>query len=406
MSWRHSLRTAIRALMANKMRSGLTMLGIIIGVGAVVAMISIGTGASQSVTSRIQSLGSNLLMIQPSFGQQNMAGARQAGSSNTSLRLEDAEAIKKSISTVKLISPELGGNAQVVYGNQNINTSITGVLPEYQEVHNFHTSYGSFFLTSDDKMQAKVAVVGANIITDLFGGQDPLGKTIKISNIPFRVIGVMETKGSSGFQSLDDAIFIPLATAQKRLFGVEYVRSINVQVKTQEEMTATSEQITQLLLLRHKISNPNEADFRVNNQADILATMNQVTGTLTLLLGGIAAISLLVGGIGIMNIMLVSVTERTREIGLRKAVGARRRDILTQFLIESVILSLVGAVAGLILGVIASFVIAKIGGWASIITVNSVMLAIVFSAGIGIFFGIYPAQRASMLNPIEALRFE
>ncbi|MBI4744541.1 MAG: ABC transporter permease [Actinobacteria bacterium] len=405
MSLRQSLKTALRALSINKMRSGLTMLGIMIGVGAVVAMISIGTGASVSVTSRIQSLGANLLMVTPEFTG-GFAGARQAGGMGTTLVYEDAVAIAKEISTVKKVSPEFSSSTQVVYGNQNVNTSIQGVITDYQDVHNFHVAFGEFIRSEDEKMQSRVAVVGQTVVTNLFAGEDPVGKTIKIKNVPFRIIGVMELKGQSGFQNLDDAIFIPLPTAQKRLFGSNNLRMISVQVKNEEEMDLASSQISSLLLSRHKISDPSKADFEIRNQADILSTMSQVTGTLTLLLGGIAAISLLVGGIGIMNIMLVSVTERTREIGLRKAVGAKRKDILTQFLIESLILSLLGGIIGLFLGVVGSFIISKIGEWPTVVTLNSILLSFLFSAAVGIFFGIYPARKASLLSPIDALRFE
>lgn len=406
MSLRQSLKTALRALSANKMRSGLTMLGIMIGVGAVVAMISIGTGASVSVTSRIQSLGSNLLMVTPEFAQGGFAGARQAGGTGTTLVNEDAMAIAEEVPTVKTVSPEFSSQAQVIYGNQNVNTNIQGVVSEYQEVHNFHVAFGEFITPEDEKMQNKVAVVGQSVVTDLFAGENPVGKTIKIGSVPLRVKGVMESKGQSGFQNLDDMIFVPLSTAQKRLFGSDNLRMISVQVKSEKDMDLTDSQITSLLLIRHNIGDPSEADFEIRNQADILSTMSQVTGTLTLLLGGIAGISLLVGGIGIMNIMLVSVTERTREIGLRKAVGAKRKDILTQFLIESLILSLLGGGIGLLLGVVGSIVISKIGGWSTVVTVNSILLAFLFSAAVGIFFGIYPARRASLLSPIEALRFE
>lgn len=406
MSLRQSLKTALRALSANKMRSGLTMLGIMIGVGAVVAMISIGTGASVSVASRIQSLGSNLLMVTPEFAQGGFAGARQAGGMGTTLVNEDATAIAQEVPAVKRVSPELSSQAQVVYGNQNVNTTISGAVPDYQEVHNFHAAFGEFIRPEDEKMRNRVAVLGQSVVTNLFSGEDPLGKTIKIGNVPFRVIGVMELKGQSGFQNLDDTIFVPLSTAQKRLFGVDNLRMISVQVRSEEEMDLAASQVTSLLLFRHKISDPTKADFSIRNQADILSTMSQVTGTMTLLLGGIAAISLLVGGIGIMNIMLVSVTERTREIGLRKAVGAKRKDILTQFLIESLILSLFGGGIGLLLGMVGSLVISRIGGWPSVVTLSSILLAFLFSAFVGIFFGIYPARRASLLSPIDALRFE
>lgn len=401
-----NVKTALRGIAVNKMRSGLTMLGIMIGVGAVITMISIGSGASSSVTGRIQSLGSNLLMVMSGSGERQ-GGASQAMGTATTLTNDDADAIAKEVPTVKLVSPEFSSSAQVVYSNQNINTQITGVTPAYQEVHDFHAEFGEFVRSEDEKTQTRVAVLGQNVVTDLFtSGEEPIGKTIKINNVPFKVMGIMKLKGEAGFQSPDDSIFIPLSTAQRRLFGADNLRSINVQVRNAEEMDLASSQISTLLLARHKIDDPNNADFRIMNQADILSTMSQVTGTLSLLLGGIAAISLLVGGIGIMNIMLVLVTERTREIGLRKAVGAKQRDILGQFLIESLVLSLLGGGMGLILGFIGSFILAQIGGWPFVVSINSVLLAFLFSSAIGIFFGIYPARRASLLSPIEALRYE
>jgi len=400
-----SLKVAWRGIVANKVRSGLTMLGIIIGVGAVVAMVSIGAGATKSVTGRIEGLGSNLLTISPISGSQG-AGARAAAGSNDSLSMSDAKSIKDNIPLVKNVSPEYTSRSQVIYKNSNVNTSINGVTPAYESVHNFTAEFGEFISTDDDKTQSRVAVLGQTVITDLFNGIDPIGKTIKIENIPFRVIGVMESKGGSGFQNPDDAIFIPLSTAQKRVYGATSLGAIAVEVTERDQMSDASNQITSLLLNRHNIGDPNEADFRLFNQEEVLSTINEVTGTLTLLLGGIAGISLLVGGIGIMNIMLVSVTERTREIGLRKAIGAKRRDILLQFLIESTVLSLFGGMIGIALGITGSRLISSLAGWATVISPNSILLAFFFSAGIGIFFGVFPARRASHLNPIDALRHE
>ena len=405
MNLTESIKIAIRGLATNKARSALTMLGIIIGVGAVVTMISIGTGATSSVTTRIQGLGSNLLTVIPGAGF--AGGVRGAIGSMTSLTLEDADAIKKNVPDAKNISPEYSQNAQVVYGDKNINTAINGVTPAFEDVRNFRVAYGQFIQQGDVEASSRVAVLGQTVVGELFDrGEDPIGKIIKIRNVPFRVVGVMELKGSSGFVSMDDTVLIPLSTAMNRLFGGRSVRQIGVQVSSSERMNIASSQITNLLLLRHKINNPADADFRIMNQADILNTLGQVTGTLTLLLGGIAAISLLVGGIGIMNIMLVSVTERTREIGLRKAVGAKRKDILFQFLVESLILCLVGGAIGIMLGLIGSAGIGQYAGWGTIIPISSVWLAFLFSAAVGLFFGIYPAVKASKLNPIEALRYE
>ncbi len=401
-----SLRTAYRGIIANKLRSVLTMLGIIIGVGAVVAMISIGKGASEAATSSIKQLGSNILYIMPGSSGGQGFGARGGEGSSQTLMLKDAQAIEKSVNNIKAVSPEYSSRAQVINKKSNTNTSIIGATPVYESVHNFHVSIGNFIDESDQKTTARVAVLGQNVVADLFGEANAIGQKIKIKNIPFKVIGIMEAKGQSGFQNLDDQIFIPLSAAQKRLFGAKNVSTISIQAASEDSMDQVSSDIEALLLKRHKIDNSEEADFSIRSQADILNTVGQVTGVLTILLGGIAGISLLVGGIGIMNIMLVSVTERTREIGLRKAVGAKKRDILAQFLIESVMLSLLGGAIGLGVGWAGSVLISKIGGWPSVISLNSVLLAFFFAAFIGIFFGVWPARRASNLNPIEALRFE
>ncbi|KKM95660.1 hypothetical protein LCGC14_1186020, partial [marine sediment metagenome] len=397
---------AYRGLVANKLRSLLTMLGIIIGVGAVVAMISIGTGAQESATESIRGLGSNILFISPGSPGGGFGGARGAQGTQETLTLKDAEAIDENINAAKNISPEFTSREQVIFKKQNTNTSIVGATSTYEDVHNFHVETGSFINESDERVTKRVAVLGVNVVAELFGEGTAVGQTIKIKNVHFKVIGIMEEKGQSGFQNLDDQIFIPLSAAQKRLFGAKHLSTISIQATSEAVMDQASTDIEALLLKRHKIDNADEADFRIRNQAEILDTIGQVTGILTTLLGGVAAISLLVGGIGIMNIMLVSVTERTREIGLRKAVGAKKRDILAQFLIESVLLSLLGGAIGLGLGWAGSVLIARIGGWPSIISLNSVLLAFFFAVAIGIFFGVWPARRASKLNPIEALRFE
>ncbi len=401
-----TIRIALRALAANKARSALTMLGIIIGVGAVVAMVSIGAGASQSVTSSIQGLGSNLITVIPGSGGGGFGGARQAIGSATNLTVKDGQAIENNISTVVRISAEYNDRAQVVYENNNINATINGVTPEYEKVRNTSVEVGRFVTASDVGTSDRIAVIGQNVVTDLFAGADPIGKRVKIKDIPFTVVGVLESKGGASFMSSDDAIFVPLTTAQNRLFGVENVSQFSVEISDSEAMEQAQEEIGWLLLGRHGVSDPEEADFRLMNQQDILATVGEVTGIMTALLGGIAGISLLVGGIGIMNIMLVSVTERTREIGLRKAVGAKRKDILKQFLTESVTLSLIGGLIGILLGLGGSRLLAAAMGSQTVVTVNSVVLAFVFSAAIGIFFGIYPAIRASKLSPIDALKYE
>lgn len=401
------IQTALRGIVTNKLRAALTMLGVAIGVGAVIAMISVGSGATSSVTSRIQSLGTNLLTVSPGAAGGLFGGARQAAGTARSLTLEDAEAIKREIPGIAAVSPEAAGNAQVVFKDSNVNTRIYGVTPVYENVHNFHVEFGDFIRDQDLRSLSRVAVLGKQVVADLFGsGESPIGQTIKINNIPFRVVGIMETKGQSGFANLDDMIFVPLSTAQKRIFGDMALSSISIQVASDNQMDTVSSLVTSLLLVRHRISDPNNADFRVMNQAELLSTMSSVSQTFTLFLGGIAAVSLLVGGIGIMNIMLVSVTERTREIGLRKAVGARQSDILWQFLIESLTLSLAGGAIGMLIGVAGAYAMSVVGSWPFVLSPNSVVLAFVFSSLVGVFFGLYPAWRASLLSPIEALRYE
>ena len=400
-----TIRISLRALAANKARTALTMLGIIIGVGAVVAMVSLGAGASQSVTDRIQGLGSNLLTVSPGAGG-GFGGARQALGSADSLTVDDGEAILENVPNVVRISPEYGGRSQVVYLNNNINSSINGVTPDYEAVRGTSVQVGRFISESDLRTSDRIAVVGQNVVADLFGTDDPVGRRVKIENVPFTVVGVLASEGGTGFNSPDDAIFVPLTTAQNRLYGVQHVTQLGVEINESEAMTQAQDDIGWLLLGRHELSDPEEADFRVSNQQDLLETVGAVTGVMTALLGGIAGISLLVGGIGIMNIMLVSVTERTREIGLRKAVGAKRRDILRQFLTESVTLSVIGGLIGVLLGLGASHVMSDLMNTETLVTTNSVVLAFAFSAAVGIFFGIYPAIRASRLSPIDALKYE
>ena len=401
-----SLTMAIASIFSNKLRSFLTMLGIIVGVGAVIAMIAIGQGAGAQITKRISQLGANLLMVRPGAFQRGPS--RSASGSITSLVYEDAQAIAEECPSVKKVDANFSGNAQAVYGNKNTNTSINGVTPNYPDVNNFPVQQGSFLTEEDNRLMRRVAVLGKTVVEDLFGEKPPIGEYIKIKRSSFQVIGVMSEKGGSGFMNEDDVIFVPLKTAQKRLFGVDRdrVSVINVQAKSEDVMDKASAEIASLLRQRHKIKQGGEDDFNIMSQADILSTVQETSNTFTMLLAGIAVVSLIVGGIGIMNIMFVSVTERTREIGIRKAIGAQRRDILSQFLIEAIIVSLSGGIIGIFLGISASNLISKLGGWATVITPVSVVLSFSFALVVGLFFGFYPARKASLLNPIDALRYE
>jgi putative ABC transport system permease protein len=397
---------SLSTLTLNKMRTGLAALGIIIGIGSVIALISLGQASQKSVQNQIQSLGANLLTISPGSSTSGFVSGGQG--SSTTLTYEDAQAIStsQSVTTVTAVSPEYSRRAQVVAGRNNSNTEIVGATPAYLTVHELNVTSGTFFSSEDVNALSKVAVIGPQIATTLFGTGDPVGQNIRISSTSFRVIGVTITKGGSGFQNPDNYIYIPLTTAQKVLFGSTSLSSISVEAKNQNVMTQAENEIGYLLLGRHKITDPTKADFSILSQTDILGTVNQVTGTFTSLLAGIAAISLVVGGIGIMNIMLVTVTERTREIGLRKALGAKKKTIITQFLLESIILTGTGGMIGMILGILTSFIIAKIINVPFTISVSAIGLALVVSGGVGILFGWYPARKASNLQPIEALRYE
>jgi len=402
------LRVALRAIRANTLRAVLTTLGVIIGVGAVVAMVALGAGARASVAQQVQNLGSNLLSVLP--GTAAIGGVQQGLGAQQNLTWEDAEAIKAGVPEVDEVTAEYGRTAQVVFAGANTATQIIGVTPTYQEVRNHHVVQGDFLTDEDMRSRTRVAVLGPNVVETLFGSRDvdPIGARIKINRTTFTVIGVLESKGASGFGGLsrDDVVFVPLTTAQKRLFGVDYVRQIYIKIRVPEEMDDAVPVVEQLLRARHHIPPGASNDFRVFNQADILGALEGVSRTMTLLLGGIAAISLLVGGIGIMNIMLVSVTERTREIGLRKAVGATRADVLLQFLVEAVLLSVSGGVLGIGLGAVGARLLSQFLGWTTQMSVQAVLLAFTFSVGVGVFFGFYPARRAASLDPIVALRYE
>lgn len=394
-------------LTINKMRTGLAILGIVIGIGSVIALISLGQASQKMIENQIQSLGSNLLTVSP--GGQASGAVRGAQGGGTTLTLDDAKAIQSSpaITTVKTISPELSRRTQVVYGRNNTNTQIYGVYPTYADIRKITLSSGVFISVRDVETMSKVAVVGPQVVIDLFGeGVNPIGKMIRASNQSLKIIGVTAAKGGSGFNNQDDIIYVPLSTAQKQLFGISYLSSISVEAKSAEVMTAAQNEIGYFLLARHKLNDPTQADFSIMSQTDIMNTASQVTGTFTTLLSGIAAISLLVGGIGIMNIMLVTVTERTREIGLRKALGAKQKTVILQFLFEAIILTLTGGIIGMMLGILTSFLLSSMMSLPFTISWPAILLAMGVSGVIGVVFGWYPAQKASKLQPIEALRYE
>jgi putative ABC transport system permease protein len=403
-----TLRVALRALNRNKMRSFLTALGIIIGVGAVIAMVSIGEGAKRGIESRFASMGTNLLFVTP--GSQNQRGVHGGWGSMTTLKEDDAIAIGRECPAVLYVSPSVSARAQTVYGNKNWNTSISGTGERYPEVRNWEVEFGSYFDEGMVKSAAKVCVLGADVKTNLFEGEDPVGKVVRIKKIPFKVLGVLKKRGESGgFGSRDDMITIPYTTAMRRLQGIDYIQSVDVRAVSSEALDEAVVQIQDLLRNRHRIAPGAEDDFTVRNMSEIAETAAEATQMMTVLLGSIASISLLVGGIGIMNIMLVSVTERIREIGLRMAVGARELDILLQFLTEAIVLSLMGGLIGIGFGMGASKLIKKVkmfSAFNTVVSLESVLLAFFFAAAIGIFFGFYPARKASRLDPIEALRYE
>lgn len=397
------------SLSSNKSRSFLTILGIVIGIGSVIAMVSIGQGAAKNIETNIQSLGTNLLVVTPGSQKSGVGTMVRGGmGSATTLKNDDAEAITAQIENIDAVAPTVSSRKQVkTTKGTNSNISIYGVNAAYQTVKNVEIESGYFITEEQSKKNAKVAVLGSGARDDLFGeGSGPVGEKIRIENLEFNIIGVTKSKGGTGFGSADDLIYIPIITAQRYLTGSSSLSNINIQVSQENLMDSVQEQIKTLLLVRHGIADADSADFTIVNQADILSAMSSVSDTLTLLLAAIAGISLLVGGIGIMNMMLTTVTERTREIGLRKSLGAKNGDINIQFLAESVALTFIGGIIGILLGWLASWLITKIGGTTTNITPSSVALAFGVSAAIGIVFGYYPARRASKLNPIEALRYE
>ena len=402
--YKESFLMAWASLIANKLRSLLTMLGIIIGVAAVIALVSIGNGVKQDIEDSISSLGSNLLVVLP--GAPRTPGARSSQGSMKSLKISDYEAIAK-LEGVKAASPITNGSYVVIYQNKNWTTSVAGVNSNFQDVNNWTMTSGRFFSDKNVQNRERVAVVGQTVVKNLFADEDPVGKEIRVKNIPFRVIGVLKSKGNGTMgNDQDDTVLIPYTTSMERVEGIDYLRRVYVVAKDDEGIDRLQADIENLLRVRHNIKDTNLDDFNIQNMKSIMETVAQTTGTFTLFLGAVAAISLVVGGIGIMNIMLVSVTERTREIGVRKALGATYSVIVTQFLIEAVVISLMGGFIGIAFGIGASKVIGMVSGMSTIVSVPTIIMSFAFSMAIGLIFGIYPARKAAKLNPIDALHYE
>ena len=402
--YKESFLMAWASLIANKLRSLLTMLGIIIGVAAVIALVSIGNGVKQDIENSISSLGSNLLVVLP--GAPRTPGARSSQGSMKSLKISDYEAIAK-LEGVKAASPMTNGSYVVIYQNKNWTTSVAGVNSNFQDVNNWTMTSGRFFSDKNVQNRERVAVVGQTVVKNLFADEDPVGKEIRVKNIPFRVIGVLKSKGNGSMgNDQDDTVLIPYTTSMERVEGIDYLRRVYVVAKDDEGIDRLQADIENLLRVRHNIKDTNLDDFNIQNMKSIMETVAQTTGTFTLFLGAVAAISLVVGGIGIMNIMLVSVTERTREIGVRKALGATYSVIVTQFLIEAVVISLMGGFIGIAFGIGASKVIGMVSGMSTIVSVPTIIMSFAFSMAIGLIFGIYPARKAAKLNPIDALHYE
>jgi putative ABC transport system permease protein len=395
------LRSAMRSLFANRLRTFLTMLGVVIGVGAVVAIIALGEGARINVERSLMSMGTNLLFVRPGAPQRSPV---RTGAVET-LTLEDAEA---AVQTPGIVAgaPEVGRGAQVKYYAANTNTSIMGTTPDYFSVRAFTVAEGEAFTEADVIAQRRIAVLGASVADELFGGMSPIGERIQIKGVGFTVTGLLAAKGEAGWSNPDNQIIVPITTAQRALFGIDHLTGLSLQLEADAEAGPIIEELERLLRERHRIREDAESDFEIRTQAEMVQRMGEITGMLTVIMGGVAAVSLLVGGIGIMNIMLVSVRERTREIGVRKAVGARRRDILLQFLIEAVLVSVIGGAIGIALGYGIAALISKFGGLETVVPMKAVVLSVATSAGIGILFGVWPAYEAARLDPVEALRYE
>jgi putative ABC transport system permease protein len=399
------IRIALRALARNKARSFLTALGIIIGVSSVIAMVSLGQGAQQQVQQQIASMGTNMLIV--SSGSQRVGGLRSGTGTGTNLTPEDVEAIARECPAVVAASPSVNASVTLVFGNQNWTTRAEGVSDVYPSIRNWTIGSGEFFSPADVRTASRVAVIGKTVADQLFPGTDPLGQTLRVRNLPFRVIGVLKPKGQSQFgQDQDDTLLIPYTTAMKKLLSITHVPSAYISATSSAATFEAQDQIAQLLRQRHSIRPGEEDDFNIRNLTDIADMASETTGVMTLLLGSIAGVSLIVGGIGIMNIMLVSVTERTREIGIRMAVGARSQHVRMQFLIESIVLGIAGGVAGIVAGIGLSFLLSQVFGWPQFVSPASIVASVAFSIAVGVFFGYYPARKAASLDPIEALRYE
>ena len=394
---------AVQSLAANKLRSFLSILGVLIGVAAVVAMLAVGTGAKQQVQQSLASLGTNLLMVRTTSSQRGISLG--SDSSPTRFTFEDLTVLKR-IDSIKYIVPYVQGRAQLVYQNKNWNTSVVGTSPDFQTVRSTHADLGRFFTDSEVTMRAKVAVIGSVVASELFGDQNPIGKQIKVNRIDFTVVGVLETKGVAGFQNNDDRIIIPVTTGMYRLLGTDYISYFDVQAVDEASMAAAQDDITRVIMKQHRLTDDQAQSIDIRNMADIQKVAGQATDTFSYLLGAIAAVSLFVGGIGIMNILLVTVMERTHEIGLRKSLGAHNSDIMVQFMVEAVMICGIGGILGILLGSGISFVISSLAGWSTVVSMSSVLLAFFFSLLVGVFFGLWPAMQASKLSPMAALRYE
>ena len=405
MKWRKLIKVALQSIIKNRMRSLLTTLGMIIGVASVISLVALGKGSQEDIKKQVASLGTNMIIIHP--GSTFSGGVRGGSGSQATLTLDDAASLGEEPDLIRYVSPDIRLSEQVIAGKNNWNTSVNGVSVDYLDIRNYVLSGGSFFTPRDVKAKSKVAVLGKTVVDELFPGQDPVGTRIRIRNVPFTVIGTLAGKGQSSMgMDQDDIVLIPYSTALYRLSDGKTIRAVVVSAVSEEKMPEAQARATEILRRNHKLKDGEEEDYHISNQTEIISMAGKVTGTLTVLLSAIAGVSLLVGGIGIMNIMLVSVTERTREIGIRMAIGARSSDILIQFLIEAVILSLIGGVIGILAGIGIAYGIGSAMGAGVVVSPSIILLAVTFTAGVGVFFGFYPARKASQLNPIEALRYE